>query len=659
MLRKLIITIVILCHTNVWAQQDTIKSKVHILRTVVVTSNKNKRSVQSVVPYYSISQDNMQAMGIVDIADALHRLPGIILCDYGGAGGMKTVSVRGFGTQHTAVSYDGMLLNNVQTGSIDLARYSLSNIDNLTLTIGNNDNIFISAQQAIAPTLLSVNTMQDIPRTCNPHFDSRLKIGSFGYISPSVRYIQRLSSWLSLSAFVEYIHADNNYPFSLKNVSTFSQQIRQNCKMNSSHIEANIHYQPLPYHYFMAKAYYYNSHRQLPGIVRYYTNDSKETLQDENSFIQLQYRYQGKGHLTCQWGGKYDRTKTIYTDANYVDLLMDAQYIQQQWYTFGSVMYAVNSYLSVNYALDYLYNTLHSSLKTDVLPSRHSLLQCLSTKFSTNRITLVARLSGSMYFNHTEIGSSASNVKQLLPMLSVSYKLLPHFPLFLRVSYKRGFRMPTFNENYFFHYGSKDVNPELTNQINLGFTYLKQTPLYNISTTIDGYINHVTDKIVGIPYNMFIWRTVNIGKVRMLGVDINQQISWQMTHCLGLTGSVNYSYLQAVDRTLSSTYLYNMQIAYMPKHTMGMSLTLQNPIINMVIHGIACSNRWATNEHILGTKLKAYTEWGCSVYRKFSINKQLLTIKLDVKNIFNRQYDVVAGYPMPGIQYQISTRYKF
>lgn len=94
-------------------------------------------------------QQNLNTAGITDIADALNRMPGITIRDYGGAGGMKTVSVRSFGTQHTGVSYDGIMLSDCQSGQIDLSRYSLENIDNISLVIGDNDDIFIPAKMPV------------------------------------------------------------------------------------------------------------------------------------------------------------------------------------------------------------------------------------------------------------------------------------------------------------------------------------------------------------------------------------------------------------------------------------------------------------------------------------------------------------------------------
>jgi hypothetical protein len=107
-------------------------------------------------------------------------LPGITLRDYGGAGGMKTVSVRGFGAKHTGVCYDGVMLSECQSGEIDLSRYSLDNVDNLTLTVGDNSDIFQPARQATTPATLTIQTLRQPSTDRRPHLTAQLKAGSFG-----------------------------------------------------------------------------------------------------------------------------------------------------------------------------------------------------------------------------------------------------------------------------------------------------------------------------------------------------------------------------------------------------------------------------------------------------------------------------------------------
>ena len=170
------------------AQTDTLTGKTHQLREVTISKYRHERALQSTAPMHVLDRRDMQTMGVTDMADALHRLPGITLRDYGGAGGMKTVSVRGFGAKHTGVSYDGVMLSECQSGETDLSRYSLDNVDHLSLVVGDNDDIFIPARQSSTPAVLHIETLRVPSEDLQPHLTTQLKVGSFGYVSPFMRY---------------------------------------------------------------------------------------------------------------------------------------------------------------------------------------------------------------------------------------------------------------------------------------------------------------------------------------------------------------------------------------------------------------------------------------------------------------------------------------
>lgn len=61
---------------------------------------------------------------------------GIQIKDYGGVGGLKTVNIRSMGTNHVGVFYDGIELGNAQNGTVDLGRFSLDNMESVTLYNG-------------------------------------------------------------------------------------------------------------------------------------------------------------------------------------------------------------------------------------------------------------------------------------------------------------------------------------------------------------------------------------------------------------------------------------------------------------------------------------------------------------------------------------------
>ena len=90
-------------------------------------------SVASAAPVQKLDTASIRRMGVTSTADALRRFAGVNLRDYGGAGGLKTVSVRGLGAQHTVVVYDGVTVSNAQQGQIDLGRFSLDRLAGVEL----------------------------------------------------------------------------------------------------------------------------------------------------------------------------------------------------------------------------------------------------------------------------------------------------------------------------------------------------------------------------------------------------------------------------------------------------------------------------------------------------------------------------------------------
>lgn len=654
------------------AQTDTIVGRVHELEGVTVTESQRRHTLTSTAPLHLLDRRDMLSMGITDMADALHRLPGITLRDYGGAGGMKTVSVRGFGAKHTGVSYDGVMLSECQSGEIDLSRYSLDNVEGLSLTIGDNDDIFIPARQSSTPAVLNIETLRMRTDDTRPHLTAQVKQGSFGLISPFVRYEQNLSNRFAFSLVGEYTYADNDYPYSIQNGNETVSDRRSNSRMNSWHGELNFLYQTNRVSRLSGKIYYYDNDRQLPGQVHYYTNLSGEALRDRNAFGQLLYQTRWDDKLSLKWLAKYNWAESVYRDRMMQGGVNDASYWQREVYSSAVLLYTPDERWAMDYSMDYAFNNLNgSSWRTLVgKPYRHTMLQSATVKYQSRRLKVIVRLLLSLYLNgQSEMPAttrqdvqqnSADNMQRLSPSLSVSYKLLADQDLYVRASYKNIFRSPTFNESYYYHYGSTNLKPESTDQLNVGVTYTAPLSRRNMLTvTLDGYYNHVKDMIVAVPQNMFVWTCVNLDKVRSYGLDATMRASRQVAegHQVAVAGS--YSYQRVEDRNNPEATTYGYQVAYMPRHQGSLSVSYENPWVNVSLHGTSVSSRWPNNNHYEGTLIAGYTDCGATLWRQFRWHRHQLEARFDLKNVFDKQYEIVANYPMPGRNYQISINYKF
>lgn len=657
---------------------DTVVSKREQLPEVMVTDSRQQQAQRSTAPVHVLDRQDMLRMGTTDMADALHRLPGITLRDYGGAGGMKTVSVRGFGAKHTGVSYDGVMLGDSQNGEIDVSRYGLDNMSALQLSIGDNDHLFISARQATTPALLSIETLSPSGshHHASPHsargdafqrksLTALLRLGSFGYVSPMLRYEQPLSDHFTIWAVADYVYAENDYPFRLRNITQTTTERRTNSRMNQGHAEVNMRWRLGDNSSLGGKLYYYDNDRQLPGIVRYYTSVSRETLRDRNAFGQLVYQTRWNNGLSMKLTGKVNWAASLYNDGLSASQIVDADYWQREYYTSAALLYAPTERWAFNYAADYALNNLNSTLPSDTRPLRHNFLQTAAARYQTQRFTATFRLLYSVYINDEKDpekgpqNTDNCNRYRLSPSMGIAYELADG--LRVRASFKDIFRMPTFNENYYYHFGSRTLVPEKTQQWNVGLTCTHgrlSASETAFSLAVDAYYNKVKDMIVAVPHNMFVWRCVNVGKVRALGVDITGR--WQQPVAAGhlLCATANYSMQHVGNRTNPESPYYNNQIAYMPKSVGGASLSWENPWVNLSLHGEGISSRWTNNEHLEGTQVSGYWEMGTTLWRTFRLSRQphshSLTLRFDLRNLLDKQYEIVASYPMPGRNWQLS-----
>lgn len=632
------------------------------LSELEVLGNRVKESVSSTSPLFRLDNAKMKTLGVTDITDALHRMPGLNIRDYGGAGGMKTVSVRGFGSTHTGVIYDGVALSDAQSGMIDLSRYSLDNVDDLSLIIGDNNDIFTTAKAASSAASIIINTgSMPSPADSLWLLTAQMRVGSFGLLNPYVKVGKSFNGRFSFSAIGEYIYGKNNYPFTLRNGVMVTRERRDNSRMHSGHVELNARWLPRISSSLEAKAYFYDNRRQLPGPVVLYNPVSKDKLHDRNFFGLLTFTDASLEKLRFRAIAKFNWDATYYheVDGKYPGGYKDENYVQRETYLSAAVLYLPIEKLSLGYAADYSYNNLTSNDITTLGPWRHSILQSLSAKFRINHLQLTGRLLCSTFVNGVKKGESVPDRTKFSPSLSLSVQPWMDYLFFIRGSYKNIFRIPTFNESYYYHLGSLSLKPETTDQFNLGFTwqYGPHGPLSSITFTGDFYYNRVKDKIVAIPMNMFVWAMTNLDKARAFGADITLETKVLIASRQSLLLAGNYSFQRVQPRTSKSDPDYNKQVAYTPVNSGAASLTWQNPWVDVVVRATAVGERFGTNSNLPVSRLDSYWELGASLMRTFNFKRHSLELRADFLNILDEQYEIVASYPMPGRSWRFTVTF--
>ena len=81
--------------------EDSITGKVHAIPEVGIKGRRVPPALSATAPFQQMKKTDMERLGVSDVADAVRHFSGVSVKDYGGIGGLKTVSVRSLGAQHT------------------------------------------------------------------------------------------------------------------------------------------------------------------------------------------------------------------------------------------------------------------------------------------------------------------------------------------------------------------------------------------------------------------------------------------------------------------------------------------------------------------------------------------------------------------------------
>lgn len=642
---------------------DSITGRVHDIPNVTVSARQLPNKVTSSIPKQTFYRANMDKLGIQNIADAVRRFAGTDVRDYGGTGGLKTVSVRNMGAAHTAVSYDGIAVSNCQAGQIDIGRFSLDNVESLSLSIAQDDNLLQSARLYASAGVLNIETARPVfSGERNWHLLTRLKGGSFGMVNPYVRYAYQLSERTTVSLDADYLRSDGQYPFTLTNGKYKTQEKRYNSAIDSWHTEANLFHAFKDESTFDLKAYFYQSDRGLPGAVILYNPESNEHLWDKNAFVQGKYKKRFSEKWSLQVQGKYNYSWNKYRDegAQYEDGSITDRYTQHEYYASGTALYTPLRGLSVSLAQDVAVNTLSSSLPDCPFPVRFTSLTALRLRYQWNRVKLDGSLLNTWITESVDAGEAPDDLKRLSPSFSVSYQPWKDRMFFVRALYKSTFRTPTFNDLYYTRMGNRSLRPEKASEYNLGLTWSVRPSdwLSDLALTVDGYFNKVTDKIVAFP-TTYIWKMANYGKAHIGGVDatLASVIVFSDKFSLNLTGS--YTWQKAIDLTDPEAKNYKDQLPYTPKHNGNASASLDTPWFTLGYSVVSVGKRYYLAQNIPENEIEGYTEHNATLSRTFDFKTCDLRLQADLLNLTDKQYDVIKYYPMPGRSWKLTATINF
>lgn len=561
-------------------------------------------------------KDTLSLANSLTVSDVLQLSPSLLVGDNGGQAGLKTVSLRGMGSAHTAIYVDGVRVGNVQSGQTDLGMLGIENFSSAVVDYAQNSVSFSTARPVFG----------DHPVAASASFLA----GSFGTYMPKIRLDFRLTDCLSLSANASGVFSKGDFPYAdtLRRTNNDLTQFRAGLDLFGIMDGGDFH----------VKAYYNDAERGTPGSTFYPSADRQK---DRNAFMQ--------GVMTKRFSNLYTlkiSAKGSYDDIFYTSSWGDSRYGQTELQLNSSHDFHIKDWWKLSLAADLQWDGLKS---TGYEASRFSAFGALASSFRLQRFSADVAFEYQGAFDRNGLARGAFS-----PSVDLKYTILKGLDI---VAFgRRAYRIPTFNELYYVGYGNPELRPEDAWMTDIGLDFHRTlSSKWSLSAKLDGFCNLLKDKIISAPTEADpnIWLPYNIGRVRSAGVDAVVGTDYHSDSWL-FSFDAKYTWQSAVDVTPDS-YSYGNAVPYIAKHT-------------VVLSGLLSWKGWSLSPlwQLRAGRSDGYGElpdWNTldlSLGKSFSLGKGgLLALKVSARNLFDARYEVVSGYPMPGRSFMAGLEYKF
>ena len=560
--------------------------------------------------------DTIRVQSNSSIEDLIYSLPGLGLGDYGGAAGLKSVSLRGLSSAQTAIYIDGVRVGNVQSGQADLGFLDFAGAGTAVVDYAQNSISFNTAKPVFGDSA----------------FNGRLRLGagSFGTWNPRLGLAYRFSDRMCLSAQLAYDRSKGNFSYG-------EGQTRTNADLSQLKAGADL-FGVLDKGEWHAKAYYNKAERGIPGSTTYPSDDRQK---DENYFLQGSLRKSFNSLYTLNLSAKAARD-----DMYYHSSWGDNYYKQSEFQLNSTHRLHLSGILSATLGLSANYDKLSSDSYS---ASRTSVFSSAGLTLRTSRIKADLILDYDIWADAGQKTRSA-----LSPSFDLRYELGRSLSI---VGFaRRAYRVPVFNELYYVGFGNPELKPEDAFLSDLGLEWHPAAlDGLEYGAKFDLFYNLLKDKIISAPSeeDPNIWYPYNVGKVEALGTDLSLFAGKQGRRWMWRLDA-KYSWQNAVDISEGS-YNYGLQVPYIARHSAVLSAQAGYRSWKARLNWKLRSGRRDSYG-----ELPSWNSLDLDLSRGFSFGKRCgMEVVLSARNLTDCRYEAVRYYPVPGRSFIAGVEFKF
>ncbi|MDZ4713786.1 MAG: TonB-dependent receptor [bacterium] len=628
---KYLILFLLLCKAA--AGQDTDTSR-FVTETIKIFGNKIVTNIfDSPVKIQVIGKNKIKNKNGEYLSDILQLTGGAFIKSYGGNGSLNTISMNGLGAEHTLVLLNGVKLNSTQNNQIDLNTISKDNIESIEIL--NNGSSSVYGSEAIGGVI-------NIITTGNSSGKLNLKLngqaGSYNQKKLSAS-LKKNAGPLNLSFDYSTERSPNNYDYYFNNGIRKLLKDRQNSNYDFTNYSMNIGLNSGMDARINLYSSYSDQMRNFPGIETG-SEASRSTQKDRNwiSSLSFEKKFNKVIRLTTQINFQNNLSK-------YNDKVLTDSYYKNLYYSNSTQVNYINKNIQLVTGFDLSYARLYSNEVDGGVKRWQPGIYAASEIDMSEKLKIFPSVR---YDYISDINKSAVSGK-----LGINFKPFKKTNLNFKTSAGNNFASPTFNELYWNDLGNRSLSPESSVNIDFGAIASFETISQNVLEVTYTYIE-AKDKIVWSPNSNGLWTPKNILRSvsNVIGVSFDSKKIIARDLMIDIGASYSFTTSLRKNEAYAGDPTYDKQIFYIPEHLakINLGLTYKTTGINLFYNYTGKRFTDFDNKNSLpGVNLLEG-----NIYQDVKIWKLNTQMKFEVNNIFNEDYQMISGYPMPLRNFKVS-----
>ncbi|MBF91132.1 MAG: hypothetical protein CMP75_05155 [Flavobacteriales bacterium] len=543
------------------------------------------------------------------LSDLLRQYGPIFVKEYGA---LSTAFFRGTPAAYTQLLWNGIPLNSLSTGIVDLGLFPTNIFSEIKLNSGGSSTL--SGSGAISGSIQLNNSLDYNP---NYKFEVDLIKGSFGLEKKSFSYqfgdgVNALHfQYLTSVSQNDFDYINNGLPNSPMENQEHAYKASKQYLLNYGYRNNKL---KLGFHLWKS-----DNFREVPvGML----SSNPNALQWDDVFRTKVFWKQSGRDYQLELAHAYLEEDFRY-NSNFVDSKLEAKnhfssFEYQHHYKFLSTFFGINlqqRLVSSNY---------YSKLTDDEL-----LVGYASFKFSKNKWNIV-----------TSIRGESHSLYDVPSLYSFGSNYLINNNLTWKFQFAKNFKAPAFNDLYWIGdgaIGNKNLLPEIS--------YTTEASIVNNIITLTFYSNFINQMIRWQPNSSDVWTPQNLESVWARGLEFKRKLNKKIGR-LKISNISTYSFTLSTleESNIENDARIGVQLSYVPIHKTTSVTHLDLKEWRLTVSSSYNGKVNTTSDGVETLPSYLLVDLGL----QYQSNKTPIIIGAKINNVTNKSYQVFSYYPMPG-----------